>query len=212
MELRPLSLFLVLTTLPGCIAVRETSDTYTLPATARPVVQGAVIGGEFVPTDGSPGITFSAMVVGAASGRRFGPYQFALYAAGTPGEHHSMTVHSVTFRSSRGLSDTVPSAYTGKLIPFSETLRKNTVQATWHSPGVLKFDFTADESASVTADLSISGAAGTTRRTVTLPFNKVTEKNSALLNAPAEILRHAGKDIPFEDEEIGANRRDWQPR
>lgn len=202
----------LLLSLSGCIAVRETSDTYTLSASDRTKVRGASVAGEFIPTDGSAGFSFSAMVVGGATGKRFGPYKFALYATGTPGQHKTMVVHSVTFRSSRGLKDAVPREYVGKLIPFSDTMRKDTAQATWHSPGVLKLDFAADEGATVVADVSITDATGTERRTITLPFKKLTEKNTGIINAPVEILKQAGKDIPFEDTEIGANRKGWQPQ
>jgi hypothetical protein len=205
-------LLLTALSMTGCIAVRETTLGYTLPAASRVQVGGASVAGEFTPTDGSSGFSFSAMAVGAAVGKRFGPYKFALYAAGTPGQHQSMVVHRVVFRSSRGLSDAVPAKYLGRPVKFSDTVRKDTAQAVWHSPGVLKLDFAADESATVTADVSITSTTGTARRTVTLRFNKQTEKENALINAPLEIIKQAGQDIPFDDLETGANRRGWQPQ
>lgn len=87
-----------------------------------------------------------------------------------------------------------PREYVGKLISFSDTMRKDTAQATWHSPGVLKLDFAADEGATVVADVSITDSTGTERRTVTLPFKKLTEKNTGIINAPVEILKQAGEE------------------
>ena len=195
----------------SCTHVRETCETY-LPAAPPEKIRAASIGGHFDPTDGDAGLSLTAMVYSVSSGKRFGPYDFALYAIGQANQQKSLTLHSLIFRSATGKSEAVPSSYLNRPILFAPTLRDGITQATWHLPGHVTLDFAKETSATLTARLTITDATGSQTKTLTLPFERRTTKTTTFYNVGIEIYRqmkHRG--VPFDDLEIGANQRDWKP-
>jgi hypothetical protein len=209
--LHHLALILLSLGFVSCAHIHETSETYVLQG--RPAsVRSAAVSGSFEPTDGSAGLSLSAMVYSAASGKRFGPYEFALFAIGQPDLHRTMVVHSIVFRSATGKRDAVPAGYLSRRIPFSPTLRDGVTQATWHSPGVITLDYATESAAAVEAKITIEDATGRETRTLTLPFDRQKTKSVTFYNVGLELtkqMKHRG--VPFKDLEIGANRKDWKP-
>jgi len=197
---------------PSCMTVKETSNTYVINSGSKTSVAGATVAGEFIPQGGSSTFNASAMVYGVAAGKTFGPYKFALYAAGRPREHDTLTVHSLAYRWASGVRDVIPSQYTGRPIQFRNSLTDGVTQAVYHAPGEMKLDFNAESGVTIEADVSVKSSTGTERRTITLKFDRSTVKDTNFISAPHELLRSARqRSIPFADFEIGANRADWKP-
>ena len=215
-HMKPYNIILLCTTAllaTSCMTIRETSNTYVLPAGSTASLAGATIAGEFIPKDGSSSFNASAMVYGVASGKRFGPYEFALYATGHRQQHDNITVHSLTYRWSSGVTDVVPAAYMGRAVNFRNTLDGGVIQATWHSPGELRSDFAKETSVTVEADVTVKTRTGSERRKVSLKFDRATVKNTSFHSAPLEMAKQVRRGgVPFEDLDIGANRGDWKPR
>lgn len=180
---------------PSCTTVTESGTTYSLSAGNSSAINGATIGGQFIASGGNSA-------------------KFALYATGRGGVHDKMTVHSLSFRWSSGVTDTVPASYLGTPLNFRNTMAVDTVvQATLHSPGVLRFDGGRESSVTVNADVSIKTRRGVERKIVALHFDRATADGSAFKagatrDSMLEVRRYG---VPLNDLDIGANRVGWKP-
>lgn len=189
---------LVLLSMPAffavsCATVPGSGTTYT-QTTSSASVAGATLGGQFIPAGGGS--------------------KFALYAVGRTGVHDKLTVHSLSYRWSSGVTDAVPESYLGKPMPFRNTMAvDNIVQATVHSPGVLRYDSARESSVTVNADVSVKTRRGLERKTVALQFGRSAGrtddfKAGATRDSMLEVRRYG---VPLSDLDIGANRVGWKP-
>ena len=136
----------------SCSTVPESSQSYVPASGASAALAGASLAGEFTPAGGG--------------GQGVRPYKFALYATGEPRTHDTMTVHGVTYRWSSGVRDAVPAGFLGRPVMFRNSLTPRVTQATWHSPGELRADFSKETGVTVEADVSVKTRTGTERRVV----------------------------------------------
>ena len=192
---------LLIVTMPAFFAVSCATTatpggtTYRQSAGSSATVNGAAFGGQFLPAGGNSA-------------------RFALYATGNTGVHDRMTVHSLNYRWSSGVSDTVPENYLGKEVYFRNTMAEgNVVQATLHSPGVLQYDAGRESSVTVNADVSVKTRRGLERKTVALRFDRSAVqdaelKSGATRTSMLEVRRYG---VPPGDLDVGANRLDWKP-
>ncbi len=197
----------------SCIHVREKQETYALPADfPPPIVRGAAVEGRMDPKDGRNALTFSAMVYGFAAGTRMGPYEFQLCAIGREGVHREIRIHRVRYEIDNGKVWQEPGLELALVKPFEPTYRKGLVQAFWKSTGLLPFDFDHVERVTVEIDLSVVDQGGLERRTLRLPFQRSTLRDTEFVMAGVEIFqRIKNRKVPFEQLDLGANAKNWQP-
>ena len=164
------------------------------------------------PQEGRNAVTFSAMVYGFAAGTRMGPYEFQLHATGHEGVHREIHIHRVRYEIDDGKVWQEPGLDLALVKPFAPTYRKGLVQAFWKSGGVLPFDFENVERVTVEIDLSVIDQVGSERRTLRLPFQRSTVRNTHFVMAGLEIYQRVkNRKVPFEQLDAGANTKTWQP-
>jgi hypothetical protein len=177
----------------SCATVSESGTTYNQASGGSAVVNGAMVGGQFIPT-------------GSNSAR------FALFATGRSRVHDKMVVHGLNYRWSSGVTDTVPDTRLGKSHVFRNTMVDNVTQATLHAPGELRADPGRESSVTVNADVSVTTTRATERRTIALRFDRSNAQDrlrSATTREAIVEMRRYG--IPASDLDIGANRTGWTP-
>jgi len=189
----PLSLAFV-----SCGHIYTKSETYAQSTAVE--VNGAKVSSAVKPNGGNGGMSFSAMVYMAGSGKLEGPFLWRIQAEGDEGVHEKMIVHRVKVETAKTKRvEWFPQKYLGKYVTFKPYKKTpGVVYANFQLPGELKVMSDVDGEVTVTADVTVTTNKNRRRKLVKFSLKPSSEKEMEFLFIPTEIIEgHAQNPLEW---------------